>query len=199
MIRLLTLRRRRRADDEIDRLRSEIAATDRDRAPLAAARLCHRLAELYAGNGMRVEAVRAFGHGIDAYLYAGYTGAATRLCEKLIEYEPRVIRARATLAMLHLAAGREEEAADEIRGYVDATRERGESVEITRRRLRLVAELAVGRKVRALIATSLAELGDSAAGEEILRRLRREAEGTPAHPLSDQERWTRLMEAAAAA
>lgn len=164
---------------------------DREQAPLAVARLCHDLAQLSLGEGRRVEAIRWFGQSIDAYVYAGFTGAAAAMCVKLIRLDPRVIRARATLAMLHLANGQIDEALVAIGDYVSATRVRGERAEVTEERLLLLASLADHPAVRTLIGKSLIELGARDAGNEVLRR----ADGPPS-AMSDQERWRRLLEAA---
>src|SRR5690606_18729231 len=126
---------RRRTDGRIEDLRRQISPTVRERAPLDAARLARDLADLYAEAGNRVEAIRWYGQSIDAYMYAGFSDAAIALCRKLIRFEPRVIRARGTLASLLLARRDYEAACDEIREYVDVTRERGADIDLTRERL----------------------------------------------------------------
>jgi hypothetical protein len=160
------------------------------------ARLSHDLAVLSVKAGMRRDAVRWYGQSIDAYLYAGFTEAATAMCHKLIQFEPRVIRTRATLAMLYLAAGRDLEAEAEIVDYVDATRRHGERLELTHQRLRLLAALADGHRVRTLIGESLLELGAEEAGREVLQRVKREQRGEPPRPPTEQERWRFLLEGA---
>jgi thioredoxin-like negative regulator of GroEL len=188
--------RKRRLRRSIGKLRREVARTDREQAPLAVARMCHDLAQLSIQEGRRRDAVRWFGQSIDAYIYAGFTGAAAAMCSKLIRFEPNVIRARATLAMLYLANGLKEEALAEIRGYVEATRLRGERAEITEERLRLLASLADDHEIRLFIGRSLLELGAAEGAHEVLGQVERERRGDSPSPLNDQERWTRLLEAA---
>ena len=165
--------RQRRMDDRIEALRRQLAETDRERVPLDAARLTRDLADLYADSGNRVEAVRWYGQSIDAYIYAGFTDAAVALCRKVIRYEPRVIRARGTLAMLLLTQRDHEAAVEEIREYVAVTRERGVGLELTRERLRALAELAEAPEVRSLIGQSLIELGATDLGREMLPEMKR--------------------------
>lgn len=188
---MIAFLQQRRARRRIARLTGKLGSMDRERTPLAVARICHDLAQLALDDGQRPEAVRWFGQSIDAYIYAGFTDAATALCARLIRLEPRVIRARATLAMLHLANGRTKDASDAIRDYVRATRVRGERAEVTEERLLLLASLADDLAVRELIGESLLELGAVEAGNDILRGI-----AGPATTLSEQERWRRLLEAA---
>lgn len=192
MMEFLRKRRIRRRDRE---LRTELAATDRDSAPLAVARICHDLAQLAIEEGRRRDAVRWFGQSIDAYIYAGFIGAAAAMCGRLIRFEPGVVRARATLAMLHLANRQTAEALSEIRAYVDATRRLGERAEVTEERLRLLASLADEAEVRDLIGNSLIELGACEEGREVLRGPE-DGRGNETGTLSEQERWRRLLEAA---
>ena len=189
------LHRRRLRQREL-RLRRDLASTDRERAPLAVARICHDLAHLAIEEERRRDAIRWLGQSIDAYIYAGFVDAAAAMCGRLIRYEPNVIRARATLAMLHLASRRKDDALAEIRAYVEATRRRGERAEVTEGRLLLLASLADDVEVRRLIGESLVELGAVEEGREILRTLEGDPTGGRSTPLSDQERWRRLLDAA---
>ena len=118
------------------------------------------------------------------------------MCRKVIQYEPRVIRARATLSMLLLARRDYETAGEEIREYVDLTRERGVDIELTRERLRVLAELADDPDVRTLVAHSLIELGATELGNEVLREVKRQKSEGSVSELSDAERWRRLTLAA---
>ncbi len=188
---MIAFLRQRRVRRRIARLTRELRTLDRERTPLAVARICHDLAQLSLAEGQRAEAVRWFGQSVDAYIYAGFTEAATALCARLIRLEPRVIRARATLAMLHLASGRIDDAAEAIRDYVNATRLRGERAEVTEERLLLLASLADDPTVRELIGRSLLELGAVEAGNDILKGI-----DGPFPALSEHERWRRLLEAA---
>src|SRR5690606_3206194 len=113
---------------------------------------------LHAEAGNRLEAIRWYGQSIDAYTYAGFSDAAIALCRKLIRFEPRVIRARGTLATLLLERRDYQAAREEIRGYVEVTRERGVDIELTCERLRAMAESTDDPEVRALIARSLMDL-----------------------------------------
>lgn len=184
---------RRRLLGDLGRRKVAIEAIDRERTPLEFARACRDLGERYAELGDTGAAIRWFGHAIDGYLRAGLSGAAGMMCRKVIEFEPRVVRARATLAMLHLAAGREVDAIEEIRRYVEATRERGERYELTWHRLRVFAEVAQNVDVRTAIGDSLRELG--AAGTE-LELLDGSPVPCPREPaISPEDRWAKLLSA----
>jgi len=191
---------RKRLTDQIGALRIQAARTDRERMPLDFARVSRDLADLYAGSGKRSDAVRWYGQSIDAYLYAGLADAATAMCRRLIQFEPRVIRARATLAMLHIARHNHDEAVEEIRGYVDATRERGLMLDVTMDRLRVFADLAEDLDVRTSIALCLEELGAGEVAGEVMRCVQRERRGeATVVRLTDGERWDRLLTAVLAA
>src|SRR5690606_23964654 len=69
---MIAFLRQRRVRRRIARLTRELRTLDRERTPLAVARICHDLAQLSLAEGQRAEAVRWFGQSVDAYIYAGF-------------------------------------------------------------------------------------------------------------------------------
>jgi tetratricopeptide (TPR) repeat protein len=187
--------RHRRLNKRIDVLRAQLAEGDPERMPLDFARLARELADLYAEYGRKVDAIRWYGQSIDAYLYAGFAEAAIAMCRKVIQFEPRVVRARATLAMLYLARSDEEKADEEIRMYVGITRERGVDVQLTCERLRACADLTGSIELKTRIADAIADFGAAEMSQEIRREVKRVAGGGCGPSLSEAERWRLLIDA----
>lgn len=139
------------------------------------------------------------GRAIDAYLEAGYFGAAAAMCRKLIRLAPDVIRARATLAVLYLGKKLVEDSAFEVElvdDYIRAARQEGHEKLLTHR-LRVMAHATANQELRVLIGQRLLELGDGEAGRRILHRIYREINGLVDPPqLDTAEQWERLQRAA---
>lgn len=139
------------------------------------------------------------GRAIDAYLEAGYFGAAAAMCRKLIRLAPDVIRARATLAVLYLGKKLVEDSAFEVElvdDYIRAARQEGHEKLLTHR-LRVMAHATANQELRVLIAQRLLELGDGEAGRRILHTIYREINGLVEPPqLDPAEQWERLQRAA---
>ena len=157
-----------------------------------AADLCLRAEDL---GGAKIYSGRA----IDAYLEAGYFGAAAAMCRKLIRFAPDVIRARATLAVLYLGKKLVEDSAFEVElvdDYIRAARHEGDEKLLTHR-LRVMAHATANQELRVLIAQRLLELGDGEAGRRILHTIYREINGLVEPPqLDPAEQWERLQRAA---
>jgi len=180
---------------QLDALEKRASSQDRHiqaRIFNQAADLCQRAAD---GGGAKYYSGRA----IDAYLEAGYFGAAAAMCRKLIRLAPDVIRARATLAVLYLGKKLVEDSAfevDLVEDYIRAAREEGDG-ELLVHRLRVMAHATANQELRVLIAQRLLELGDEETGRRILHRIYREINGLIEPPQLDAgEQWDLLQRAA---
>ena len=163
------------------------------------ARLFNTAADLCLRANEHGRAKSFAGRAIDAYLEAGYFGAAAAMCRKLIRIEPDVVRARATLAVLYLGKKLVEDSAFEVElvdDYIRAARHEGGERLLTYR-LRVMAHATANQELRVLIAQRLLELGDEEAGRRILHSIYREINGLVAPPqLDPAEQWERLQRAA---
>jgi hypothetical protein len=163
------------------------------------ARLYNQAAELCQSVGDTAGAKIYCGRAIDAYLEAGYFGAAAAMCRKLIRLAPDVIRARATLAVLYLGKKLVEDSAFEVElveDYIRAAKQEGDE-QLLIHRLRVMAHATANQELRVLIAQRLLELGDGEVGRRILHRIYREINGLIDPPQLDPgEQWERLQRAA---
>jgi hypothetical protein len=163
------------------------------------ARLYNQGAELCQSAGDTAGAKIYCGRAIDAYLEAGYFGAAAAMCRKLIRLAPDVIRARATLAVLYLGKKLVEDSAFEVElveDYIRAAKQEGDE-QLLIHRLRVMAHATANQELRVLIAQRLLELGDGDVGRRILHRIYREINGLIEPPQLDAgEQWERLQRAA---
>lgn len=175
----------------------EKRATSQDRH--IQARLFNQAADLCQRANDNAGAKYYSGRAIDAYLEAGYFGAAAAMCRKLIRLAPDVIRARATLAVLYLGKKLVEDSAFEVElveDYVRVARQEGDE-QLLIHRLRVMAHATANQELRVLIAQRLLELGDEEAGRRILHRIYREINGLVEPPQLDAgEQWDRLQRAA---
>lgn len=176
-------------DLEIERLaRQAEGATPEHRSHLftQAGDLCLRV-------GDRGRALYLYGRAVDSLLAQGYYDTAARMCRRIIQIDPQVVRARCTLAFLSLGRGMAflpfhgtaDEARREIGAYVEAAERRGEQA-IAIRRLHLMADVAESEEVREVIDGFLRRLGD---------------EAPPRHPAlrapeAQRTVWRRVLESA---
>lgn len=167
--------------------------------PHIQARIYNNAADLCLRSGDIGSAKVYSGRAIDAYLEAGYFGAAAAMCRKLIRFAPDVIRARATLAVLYLGKKLVEDSAFEtelVDDYIRAARHEGNEKLLTHR-LHVMAHATANQELRVLIAQRLLELGDEEAGRRILHTIYREINGLVEPPqLDPSEQWERLQRAA---
>lgn len=181
--------------EQLDALEKRAAGQERH----IQARLYNTAADLCLRAGDHSRAKAYSGRAIDAYLEAGYFGAAAAMCRKLIRLEPDVIRARATLAVLYLGKKLVEDSAFEVElvdDYIRAARREGDEKLLTYR-LRVMAHATANQELRVLIAQRLLELGDEEAGRRILHTIYREINGLVEPPhLDPAEQWERLLRAA---
>lgn len=180
---------------QLEALETRAASEDRH----IQARLYNQAADLCQKAGDIAGAKAYSGRAIDAYLEAGYFGAAAAMCRKLIRLAPDVIRARATLAVLYLGKKLVEDSAFEVElvdDYIRAARQEGDD-RILIHRLRVMAHATTNQELRVLIAQRLLQLGDDEAGRKILHTIYREINGLiePAQ-LDPSEQWERLQHAA---
>src|SRR5690606_27470292 len=181
--------------EQLDALEKRAAGQERH----IQARLYNTAADLCLRAGDHSRAKAYSGRAIDAYLEAGYFGAAAAMCRKLIRFAPDVIRARATLAVLYLGKKLVEDSAFEVElvdDYIRAARHEGDETLLTHR-LRVMAHATANQELRVLIAQRLRELGAGEAGRRILHTIYREINGLIEPPqLDPAEQWGRLLRAA---
>lgn len=180
---------------QLDALEKRASSQDRH----IQARLFNQAADLCLRAEDIVGAKVYSGRAIDAYLEAGYFGAAAAMCRKVIRFAPDVIRARATLAVLYLGKKLVEDSAFEVElvdDYIRAARHEGDEILLTHR-LRVMANATANQELRVLIAQRLLELGDGDVGRRILHTIYREINGLVDPPqLDPSEQWDRLQRAA---
>jgi tetratricopeptide (TPR) repeat protein len=179
--------------------RGQLEALDREAAaapPQRRAQLYNRLGDAYARSGERPAALRAYGRAIDGYLEYGFYDAAAALCRKVIDFDPRVIRTRCTLAFLSLGKELVSDAQQEIAGYVEAARKAGQE-EFAVKRLHLMAEATDSLETRTLLGEYLMELGDAQGADRVLGAVHAQRNELIGPPMEEQrERWARLLRVA---
>ncbi|HET9983031.1 MAG TPA: hypothetical protein VFQ38_05580 [Longimicrobiales bacterium] len=177
-------------DEELIKLEREASTAD----DFHRAQLFNRAGDLCAQDRERVRAMSYYGRAIDAYLVADHYDAAVAMCRKIIRFEPTVVRAHCTLALLAVGNRFLGDAEREIDAYVAAaSRSRTEHLAIPR--LRLMAEAAGSGRVRRRVADHLHALGDDAGAEQVLLTLGDVPEvGDPI--ACDGEQWQRLVRVA---
>jgi len=156
------------------------------------AHLYNRAGDLHARTGDRARALQSYGQAIDHYLETGYFDAAAAMCRKVIDFEPKVVRARCTLAFLSLGKGLVDDAEHEIEEYVRAARAAGqESLAIER--LRLMAEATDDHDIRLVLGEHLVDLGDPTTANEIFGAVYAERNALRPPP-SGEDKRERLAE-----
>ncbi|HYJ80388.1 MAG TPA: EAL domain-containing protein, partial [Longimicrobiaceae bacterium] len=152
-----------------------------------------------AARGAHDEAIRWYGRAIDAFLEARYIQTAQAMCRKLIAYAPDVVRARATLALLHVGTGFEPEAVTEVNciaAYLRAAVRAGQQA-LAIHWFRVLATAADGMELKALAAECLVELGDREHGTAILNSVEHaRGDGRELPCLSAEEKWELLLHTA---
>lgn len=145
----------------------ELAAQMRDNlVPEQRARLMNRAGDLCYEAGQRERALLYFDAAIDLYLSAGRFAASAAICEKLIRLNPRIVRARCTLAWLAIGRGLDDEAIRRVEEYGEAAM-RQERPTVAQRQLRAMAEEADSEMVLEAIAHALLKLGDVTAADKV--------------------------------
>jgi hypothetical protein len=122
--------------------------------PGTAAQLLNRAGDLCLSAGQRDRAIRYYGRGIDANLYARRYDAAVGLCHKLLNVAPSAVRTRCTLAWLAIGRGEVGEIVREVNAYVSAAAESDERPRAARH-LRMMADSTDDTRVRELVAAHL--------------------------------------------
>jgi tetratricopeptide (TPR) repeat protein len=173
---------------EIAELEERLRTAPRD----SRAKLYNRLGDLYLHIGDQKKAIAYFGEGIDAYLESGHFDPAAALCRKLIGSEPRVIRARCTLAFLSLGKGFVEEAEREIDDYVRAAVQTGKTAYAVSR-LRMMAEATYHEGIRELLAAHLEQLGDDEGARQVRASIERLKAGDGLSAGEQREKWGHML------
>jgi hypothetical protein len=155
------------------------------------AQVFNRAGDLCARNQQRQKALHYFGRAVDAYLQAAYYDAAVAMCRKIIRFEPGVVRAHCTLAMLAVGNRLLGDAEQEIDAYVHAVHRTG-TRHLAIPRLRLMAQATVNARVRRRIAEHLRVLGDESGAEVVFAALERPEESR----VDDAQQWERLLRVA---
>ncbi|MFL5386219.1 MAG: hypothetical protein ACJ8GN_27195 [Longimicrobiaceae bacterium] len=158
-------------------------------------RLFNRAGDLCVAAGAVHRALVYYGHAVDAYLEAGYTGPAAAMCRKILRNSPEAVRAHCTLACLAAHGRQFDEVESEVRRFVEASR-RTRTERLTIPRLRLMAEAVKDPGVKRWLAAQLHELGDELGGRRVLASIDAPRDGTPGERAATQ--WEKLVRAAAA-
>jgi hypothetical protein len=157
----------RSADARLEQALQELAAQARDNLlPEQRARLMNSAGDLCIEAGQPERALLYFDAAIDLYLAAAKFAASAAICEKLLQLNPRIIRARCTLAWLAIARGLDDDAARRIDEYGEAAL-RLERPVIAQRQLRGMAEEVDSESVLESIAHALLKLGDAVSADRI--------------------------------
>lgn len=165
----------------------------RDAPPARMALLFNRVGDTCLREGLPYRALANFGQAIDLYLQAGLLDAAPALCRKVIRFAPWVIRTRATLASISLAAGMFGDAEREIADYVEAA-ERARQRELTAKRLRLLAAATDSAQIRMGIGELLLHLNAPGAADSVFETVFAEQNGLrPSLSADAEERWGRIL------
>jgi tetratricopeptide (TPR) repeat protein len=135
-------------------------------APEQRARLMNMAGDLCVEAGQRERALLYFDACIDMYLSAGRFAAAAGICEKLVEINPQVVRARCTLAWLAIARGLDDEVQRRIEDYGEAAL-RLERPGIAQQQLRAMADEVDGEGALEAIAHALLQLGDAVSADRV--------------------------------
>ena len=145
----------------------DLAAQAREHLlPEQRARLMNVAGDLCIEAGQRERALLYFDAAIDLYLAAAKFAAAAAICEKLLRLNPRIVRARCTLAWLAIARGLDDEATRRVEEYGDAAL-RQERPIIAQRQLRAMAEESDSQSVVEAIAHALLKLGDALSADRV--------------------------------
>ncbi len=120
--------------------------------------------DLFVGADLTPAAAKRYGGAIDAYLEAGYFSFAHRMCLRLIEAAPQVIRAHATLALIFMGRGLREEAEGALDEYVTLSRNAGET-RFAVRRLCLMAQVVEDEGLRSVLLEHIRGLAADADSE----------------------------------
>jgi tetratricopeptide (TPR) repeat protein len=145
----------------------ELAARARENlSPEQRARLMNVAGDLCYEQGQQERALLYFDAAIDLYLSAAQFSAGAAICEKLLRLNPRIVRARCTLAWLAIARGLDDDATRRVEEYGEAAL-RLERPVIAQRQLRAMAEEVDSESVLEAIAHALLKLGDSVSADRV--------------------------------
>jgi tetratricopeptide (TPR) repeat protein len=174
---------------EINELERQVGSASTQRKP----QIWNRLGDLYAKGANRKSALSSYGKAIDGYLEDGFFDAAAALCRKMIELEPKVIRARCTLAFLSLGKELRSDAHREIGEYVNASRRSGQE-DYAIKRLHLMAEATDSHDTRTMLGEFLLDLGDQEGADRVFGAVNAERNELIDPPMEEQrDRWARLL------
>ena len=134
--------------------------------PEQRARLMNIAGDLCYEQGQRERGLLYFDAAIDLYLAAGHFAASAAICDKLVNANPQIVRARCTLAWLAIARGLDDEALRRVEEYGEAAL-RLERPTVAQRQLRAMAEETDSEGVLEGIAHALLKLGDSTSADRI--------------------------------
>lgn len=185
-----------RLERELERLEREGEQSQ----PINQALAYRRAGDLCAGAGEVKRALAYYGRAIDVYLDVEYYDSAAAVCQRLIELNPDVVRARCTRAFLALGknlpylpfGGALADARREIGDYVRAAQKAGVE-DLAARRLAIMAVATDLTEVREMIGEYLIELGDPGRADHVLGTLYAERNEL-AEPEADQRtRWAEAL------
>lgn len=134
--------------------------------PEQRARLMNIAGDLCYEQGQRERGLLYFDAAIDLYLAVGHFAASAAICDKLVNANPQIVRARCTLAWLAIARGLDDEALRRVEEYGEAAL-RLERPTVAQRQLRAMAEETDSEGVLEGIAHALLKLGDSMSADRI--------------------------------
>jgi hypothetical protein len=134
--------------------------------PEQRARLMNIAGDLCYEQGQRERGLLYFDAAIDLYLAGGHFAASAAICDKLVQANPQIVRARCTLAWLAIARGLDDEALRRVEEYGEAAL-RLERPTVAQRQLRAMAEETDSEGVLEGIAHALLKLGDSMSADRI--------------------------------
>jgi tetratricopeptide (TPR) repeat protein len=154
-----------RSNGALEEALRKLALQTRDELdPEQRARLMNAAGDTCYEHGERERALLYFDAAIDLYISAGRFAAAAAICDKLCRLNPRIVRARCTLAWLAIARGLDDQAVRRIEEYGDAAL-RQERPTVAQRELRGMAEETDSATVLEAIAHALLKLGDAVAAD----------------------------------
>jgi tetratricopeptide (TPR) repeat protein len=179
-------------------LREELAALER-RASAAAqgyeTQFLIRAGDLCSEAGEGERAMGYYGRAIDAYLESGRFNAAEAVCQKLLRISPRAVRARCTLAWLHIGSGNLQDAIGAVEAYVAASAP-GEQEELAARQLVMMAEATSNLELREQLGGHLLDLGELKGADAVFGGVFQVRNGLAEPPATDEHiLWERMLRA----
>lgn len=117
-----------------------------------------RAAEMARESGRSAEALTFYGRAVDAYIEAGLTSRAERVCMRIIDMEPKVIRTRYTLAAISVSRGNVTEVSSRLADYMAVvTLAKAENMAVPS--LLELADTCANGRIRLLVAEALRRAG----------------------------------------